>query len=290
MVYIPKSALSEDLSLAWLDRQGKIERLPAPPRPYREPHLSPDGRQIAVTLKGRSSDIWVYNIPRGTLTRVTFDGRASGPVWSPDGLRIAYSSFKNGQWAILWKLPDASAREETLVGPQNFQQFPVSFTPDAKSLAYMLSNPHGPLNINVVSVKGDRTPRTLVATEFEVSGGLFSPDGRWFVYFSVESGGSEMYVQPFQGPGGKWQVSTSGGFGAVWSHSGREIFYESGNQIFSVDVAAQPRFTSSRPHVVTHFTPALGANFLYNRQFDVAPDGRRFLVVAKAENTPSEEL
>ena len=285
LVYESKTVLPDDLSLAWLDRQGKIEKLPGPPRAYREPHLSPDGRQIAVTVGGQNSDIWVYDISRGTLTRVTFDGTAGAPVWSPDGKRIAYASFKNGQFVILWKPADGSGMEETLVSPQNAMQAPLSFALDGKSLAYMFSNPNAHIEVKLASLEGNRTAKSLVATQFDAIGGQFSPDGRWLAYFSNESGQFEVYVQPFPGPSGKWQISASGGYGPVWARSGRELFYEDGNQIFSAAVTTRPRFVSSIPRPIVPFTPAVIGLFAYNQVFDVAPDGKRFLVIAPGGGT-----
>jgi len=291
LVYIPKGILYGDLSLAWLDRHGKVEKLPVPPRAYREPHLSPDGKQIAVTVGGQNTDIWEYDISRGTLTRVTFDGTAAAPVWSPDGKRIAYASFKNGQFVILWKPADGSGMEEVLVSPQSSLQVPLSFTPDGKFLAYMFSNPNARLQVNLAPLHGERTPKPFVASQFDDNGGLFSPDGRWLAYFSNESGQFEVYVQPFPGPGGRWQISASGGYGPVWARSGRELFYTDGNQIFSAGVTTQLRLVSSTPRPVVPFTPGVIGLFSYNRIFDVAPDGQRFLVVEKSgENTAPEEL
>jgi Tol biopolymer transport system component len=291
LVYIPKGILYGDLSLAWLDRHGKIEELPAPPRAYREPHLSPDGRQIAVTVGGQNNDIWVYDISRGTLTRVTFDGTAAAPVWSPDGKRIAYTSFKNGQFVILWKPADGSGMEEMLVNPQFSMQVPLSFTPDGSFLAYMFSNPNAHIQVNLAPLHGERIPKPLVASQFDDNGGLFSPDGRWLAYFSNESGQFEVYVQPFPGPGGKLQISASGGYGPVWARSSQELFYEDGNQIFSAGVTTHPHFVSSTPHPVVPFTPGVIGLFSYNRIFDVAPDGQRFLVVENSgENKGPEEL
>jgi len=294
LIYIPQSAMSKDLSLAWLDRQGKIERLPVPPRPYREPHLSPDGKQIAVTVGVQNPDIWVVDIPHGLLTRLTFDGAASEPVWAPDGRRIAYSSLKDRHWAILCKALGSTEEEETLVSPQSYFQFPVSFTPDGRFLTYVFGNPRaeGRLNINVAPLKGNDSPRSIVAGQSELmSGGQFSPDGHWLLYFSgEESGAPGVYVEPFGRPGGRVRVST-GGAGAVWSRNGREVFYEIGNQILSATVTTQPHFASSTPHPVVTFTPALGPNFLHNREFDVAPDGRRFLVVTSSrDNTAPDAL
>lgn len=176
---------------------------------------------------------WEYDISRGTLTRVTFDGTAAAPVWSPDGKRIAYASFKNGQFVILWKPADGSGMEEVLVSPQSSLQVPLSFTPDGKFLAYMFSNPNARIQVNLAPLHGERTPKPFVASQFDDNGGLFSPDGRWLGYFSNESGQFEVYVQPFPDPGGGWQISASGGYGPVWARSGRELFYTDGNQIFS---------------------------------------------------------
>ena len=247
--------------------------------------------EIAVTVGGQNTDIWVYDISRGTLTRVTFDGTAAAPVWSPDGKRIAYASFKNGQFVILWKPADGSGMEEVLVSPQSSMQVPLSFTPDGKFLAYMFSNPNARIQVNLAPLHGERTPKPFVTSQFDDNGGLFSPDGRWLAYFSNESGQFEVYVQPFPGPGGRWQISASGGYGPVWARSGRELFYTDGNQIFSAGVTSQLRLVSSTPRPVVPFTPGVIGLFSYNRIFDVAPDGQRFLVVEKnGGSTAPEEL
>jgi WD40-like Beta Propeller Repeat len=225
LVYIPKGILYGDLSLAWLDRHGKVEKLPMP------------------------------------------------------------------KFVILWKPADGSGMEEVLVSPQSSLQVPLSFTPDGKFLAYMFSNPNARLQVNLAPLHGERTPKPFVASQFDDNGGLFSPDGRWLAYFSNESGQFEVYVQPFPGPGGRWQISASGGYGPVWARSGRELFYTDGNQIFSAGVTTQPHLVSSTPRPVVPFTPGVIGLFSYNRIFDVAPDGQRFLVVEKSgENTAPEEL
>jgi eukaryotic-like serine/threonine-protein kinase len=136
---------------------------------------------------------------------------------------------------------------------------------------------------------GDRKAQPFLRTPFLESAPRFSPDGRWLTYVSDESGHREIYVQPYPGPGGKWQISTEGGTEPVWNPSGRELFYRSGDKMMVVDVAAQPSFAAGKPKVLFERpyqpTPATLSNY------DVSPDGQRFLMlkpVAAAEGAPTQ--
>jgi Tol biopolymer transport system component len=106
----------------------------------------------------------------------------------------------------------------------------------------------------------------------------FSPDSRWIAYQSEESGRYEVYVQPFPGPGGKWEISTNGGTMPVWAQNGRELFYMSSGRLMSVSVTAQPTFTASTPRIVADYPRSLMGR-LTNGVYDVSPDGQRFLFV-----------
>ncbi|MGH9421798.1 MAG: TolB family protein, partial [Thermoanaerobaculia bacterium] len=115
-----------------------------------------------------------------------------------------------------------------------------------------------------------------------------SPDGRWLAYSTLNSGRAEVYVQPFAG-GGRWQISTDGGRGPLWAHSGRELFYRNGNRMMAVTVAAQPAFTPGPPREIFHgsflpITSNIGANY------DITPDDRQFLMVQPAEHPPTTSL
>lgn len=130
---------------------------------------------------------------------------------------------------------------------------------------------------------GDLKAQPFLRTPFTEGGPRFSPDGRWLAYVSDESGRREIYVQPYPGPGGKWQISTEGGGEPVWNRNGRELFYRSGGKMMAVDVATQPSFTAGKPRVLFEGpylpTPLTSANY------DVSPDGQRFLMLKPNEST-----
>ena len=289
LAYVPGSAISTEGVLAWTDRKGSIEGLNAPVRDYIEPHLSPDGQRVAVTIgPGSNTDVWVYDIPHGTLTRLTFDGHDIAPVWSPDGKRIAYAANRTGGWEILSKLADGSGAEESLIAGQDWFQITGSWSPDGKYLAYMPVSPETGTDIWVLPLAGDRKPWPFAQAKFNERQPRFSPDGHWIAYTSDESGRTEIYVQPFPGPGGKWQVSTEGGNWPVWAHDGRELFYLNGNKIMSVSITTHPSFGASTPRFLAEASPLLPARFA-NAAYDLSPDGQRFLFVrAKEQNAPGE--
>jgi serine/threonine-protein kinase len=183
LVYVAGSGQAgAELTLAWVDRKGAAEPLPAPPRLYSGPVLSPDGRLIAIYI---GNDIWVYDLARDGLTRLTFEGRNFLPVWTPDGKRVAYSSVRNGVESILWRLADGSGPEEQLLTAGGIPR-PNSFTPDGRSLIYVISDPKTGVDIWVLPLDGDRKPRVFLQTPFSETTSDLSPDGRWLAYLSNE--------------------------------------------------------------------------------------------------------
>ncbi len=275
LVYVPGDPQGASSPLAWVNRQGAIQPLPAPARPYIDPHLSPDGKRVAVAVRGAgNSDIWVYEIARNTLTRITFEGSNKAPVWTPDGKRIAYHSERAGasNFGIYWKAADGSGPEERLTTSTQ-GQYPESFSPDGKFLVFSEFDPQTQSDIWALPLEGNRQPRPFLKTPAYEQNAVFSPDGHWVAYSSSESGQTEVYVQAFPGPGGKWQISSGGGDRAVWSKNGRELYYYLGTRLMSVAVTTQPAFAAGSPQPMFEGrSPTLAANV--TSLYDVAADGR----------------
>ena len=278
LVYVPAApSLLEERTLVWVDRQGAIEPLAAPPRAYGSAgiNLSPDGQRVAVAF---ARDTWVYDILRETLTRLTFES-SSNPLWTPDGKRITFQSTRFGPRNLFWKLADGSGAAEQLL-ENALPHSPQSWSPDGKLLAFTEVHPSTNVDIWMLPLEGERKPEVFLQTPFTETGPVFSPDGHWLAYRSNESGRREMYVQPYPPTGAKWQISTEGGEEAVWAPSGRELFYRNGNQMMAVDITTEPTFTHGTPQLLFE-----GEYFSYGPRavYDVAPDGQRFLMIKEGE-------
>jgi Tol biopolymer transport system component len=288
LVYVPGSAQSSAQPLAWVSRNKTEQALPAPPHDYSFPQLSPDGRRLAVMVADQGSpQIWLYDLSRDTLTRLTFSGSFNGaPTWTPDGKRVAFVSNKEGQSNIFWELADGSGGLERLT-TSDYVSFPRSFSPDGQLLAYVELHPTTGNDIWVLRMS-DRKAQPFLRTEFNEAAPAFSPDGRWLAYISDESGRYEVYVQPYPGPGGKYQISTAGGTEPVWNPKGKELFYRNGDKMMAVDVATRPGFSVGKPRMLFQgpYMPTTGTSPFYG----VSPDGQRLLMVKPAEATPSSYL
>jgi len=292
LVYLPENAYTHDGLIVWVDRKNQVKELAAPARHYGSPHISPDGERVAVAIpSGNSgSDIWVYEIPHGTLTRLTFDEHSSAPLWSPDGKRIAFATTRPTGLAILVKPADGSGTEETLVPGESLILVPTSWSSNGKFLAYWSVGSATGRDIWVAPLTGERKPQPFLQTRFNEMQARFSPNDRWIAYMSEESGRYEVYVQPFPGPGGKWQISTDGGTVPVWAQNGRELFFMSSGKLMSVGITTQPTFSASNPRMVADI-PSFLMGRLSNGVYDVSPDGQRFLFVkANVENGPPDEV
>jgi Tol biopolymer transport system component/predicted Ser/Thr protein kinase len=277
---VPSAAQNK---LVWVDRKGTEEPLDAPPHAYRNPRISPDGQRVAVTIDELGSQEWLLDTKRGTLTRLTFEGSYNGALaWTPDGKRVVFGSDRAGQRNLFWQLADGSGGTERLATSDR-SQVASSWSPDGQTLAFEQINPGTGYDLFVYRV-GDRKVETFLQTRFNEIAPRFSPDGRWLAYASDESGRNEVYVQPYPGPGGKWQISTEGGREPVWARNG-ELFYRSGDKMMAVETNTKANFSADTPKVLFE-----GHYATYNTMpaYDVTPDGQRFLLAKTAEQGPQE--
>jgi Tol biopolymer transport system component/predicted Ser/Thr protein kinase len=269
--------------LVWVDRKGTEQPLAAPPHAYRNPRLSPDGQRVAVTIDELGTQEWLLDTKRGTLTRLTFEGNYNGALaWTPDGKRIVFGSDRAGPRNLFWQLADGSGGTERLATSDR-AQIAGSWSPDGQTLAFEESNPGTGYDLLVYRVE-DRKVQPFLQTRFNEIAPQFSPDGRWLAYVSDESGRNEVYVQPYPGPGGKWQISTEGGTEPIWARNG-ELFYRNGDKMMAVGTTTKANFSADTPKVLFegHY-----ATFNTMPAYDATPDGQRFLLAKTAEQGPQE--
>jgi serine/threonine-protein kinase len=281
LAYVPGGSSIGERTFVWVDRKGAAQQLPAPARAYLSPRLSPDGRRLAVGIAGANPGVWLYDLARGTSTRLTETAILSFPIWTPDGKRSTFTLTREGSLNLYWMPADGSGVPERLTTSEN-SQWLGSWSPDGQVLAFSEQDATNGWDIWVLNLKDDRKQQPFLRTPFNEGAPEFSPDGRWLAYQSDESGRAETYVRPFPGPGGKSQISTEGGTEPVWARNGRELFYRNGDKMMAAGVEFKPTFTAARPKLLFegHYVPS-APSFLAN--YDVSPDGQRFLMVKGSE-------
>jgi Tol biopolymer transport system component len=276
-------------SLSWVDRTGAVQPLALPARAYLSPRLSFDGHRVVVWTQG-DRNVWVQDLARGTLTRLTSEARNARAIWTPDGTRVTYGSAIGGDENIFWKPADGSGPAERLITSDNENALAAaSWSPDGQTLAFVEESQETGADIWTLSLAGDRRPRAIIQTRFNEAYPEFSPDGRWLAYASDESGRTEVYVQPYPGPGPRHQVSTDGGTAPTWSRDERELFYTTAQTVggqatltrmMAVPISLRPTFIAGAPRML--FQGRYGASATI-RGYDVTPDVRRFLMVQQKE-------
>jgi Tol biopolymer transport system component len=290
LAYVPGGIVGGNSTLVWVDRRGAAQPLPAPPRGYDTPRLSPDGQQLAVGINGTNPGVWLYDLVRGTLTKLIEAGVISPyPLWSPDGKRITFKA-PLGDPFNLYQIPaDGTGAPEPLTTGETIT-WPGSWSPDGRVLAFVVFGP-GPGNsgIRLLKLEGHRKPQPFLSQTVTAPGPVFSPDGHWLAYASNESGRREVYVAAYPGPGGKLQISVDGGGEPVWNRNGRELFYRGGDalaKMMAVDVTIQPAFSAGKPRVLFEgrYLTSAGSP----ADYDVSPDGQRFLMVKGSDEAPAQ--
>jgi serine/threonine-protein kinase len=286
LVYIPGPSDKGDRTLVWVDRNGRAEPLPLPPRSYLHPRFSPDGRQLAIEIEGPNHDFYLYDFARAVLTKMTTDGESHWPVWSPDGSRLAYRSGHMAAWRM-WEVPADRSRAAQQLPGSGVSQSAESWSPDGRVIAYTAKTNDPGSHIMVTSLD-DRQSRSIVDVQAPAGSPKFSPDGRWLAYCSSESGTSQVYVQAFPGPGAKMQVSADGGTDPVWKRTSGELYFRNGDKMMAVAVSTAPTFTAGRPQMLWegHYSHGMSASCgpagATSSNYDVTPDGKRFLMIKDA--------
>jgi serine/threonine-protein kinase len=265
----------------WVDRAGNEEPITAPARPYLYPRLSPDGQRLVVASQDLEQDLWMWDVQRASLSRLTFDpAQDIIPTWTPDGQRLLFGSARAGPRNIYEQAADGSGVARQLHVSPNFQDA-TSVSPDGTRIVLNEATPNQGRDIRLLTLTPSPRVEPLVETRFEERGGILSPDGRWLAYESNSSGRFEIYVRPFPAIGdGQWQVSTTGGVQALWSRDGGELFYRTlDGAVMSVPVAPRAgTWSSGTPAMLFTDTYVMGGANV-SRQYDVSPDGQRFVML-----------
>ncbi len=283
LLYTGGGRATDPFEIVWVTLDGTAEPVdPGWVGDFGSLALSPDGRQLAVSVvQGSEEQIWVKQLPRGPLTKLTFEGSQNfRPSWTPDGRSLLFVSNRGASSDLYMKRADGSDVDQVVLD----RDLPIweGFRSRGGWLVYRTL----PRDIAAVSPQGDSV--SLVATPFSEVRPQLSPDERWLAYQSDESGRAEVYVRPFPASStAKWQVSTSGGVGPAWSPDGRQIYYWSNtNQLMAVAVIPGAVFTMGERRALFATGDYFGALGTYS----VAPDGRRFVMTRARYGDQSTEL
>jgi serine/threonine-protein kinase len=287
LVFAAGNSKTAEQSLLWVDRGGAARPVIGRQAPFWFPRVSPDGGRIAVSMDGAFSKVWVMDIERGTLTPVTqLPGDQGLGQWMPDSVHVTFAADTEGSGTMRMfsdRYDGAGTATLHFGGPES--AFPLSWSPDGKTLLYRVIKAGTGEDVWVYS-NTDRTSRPFLNGPANESSAVFSPDGQWVAYVSADSGRDQVYVRPFPGPGTRTQISIDGGVAPVWSRDGRELFFANSDTLFATPVRLVPTFTSGKARRL--FSGPYNFNEI-TRNYDVAPDGRRFVVLPRrAESAPRQ--
>ena len=298
-VLVHRATAAERRQLVWMDRAGRRLGTVAAQDENNllNPELAPDSRRVAVqrTVQG-NADSWVLD---GDVSRrLTFHpANDNAPVWSPDGSRLVFRSNRGGTFDLYEKPASGAGTEQLLLANAQIK-LPLDWSADGRILLYQVLDPETGFDLWALPLVGDRNPFPIVNTRFNERNGQFAPDGRWIAYDSNETGRVEVYVQPFPGPGGKWQISTGGGTAPRWRHDGRELYYiRPDGTMMAVPVRASADGQALEPgapaplfRVPVVFGGSAATGGAAKAQYAVAPDGQRFLINVTVEEATAPPI
>ncbi|MFI5181269.1 MAG: protein kinase [Thermoanaerobaculia bacterium] len=271
--------------LTWLDTSGRRLATVGERSVAYSLRLSPDGRRALAILGDPNNDIWVYELERGVRIRLTRDAQViMSPQWSPDGSQILFGAQQGPNQFTFATVLANGAGEKTVLYQSEERIEPTDWSRDGRYVLVDRGN-IGAVDVWAIPLADPAGAFRLIQTPSYRTGGQFSPDGRWVAFNSRESGRTEVYVTSFSERGARWQVSASGGTQPRWRRDGQELYFVGADgELMSAAVDCRgPRFEvrDVKPlfRVSMFAGPRLGAH-----AYDVAPDGKRFLVNAAGES------
>ena len=283
LVYWPDARLSH--RLVWVDRSGKQEPLPLPPAMYHAPRVSPDGQTVAYAIgHDFSSDVWKHDLATGATVRLTSGGRSAVPLWTPDGQRLIVSRLRASGRDLAELHVRGTSEPKPIALPETFlpgaSKLPIGWADSGRTLLVRVLPVENQPVIWAVTPDGTSQPRPVAPSALYAD---ISGDGGWIAYRAQESiqGLSQVFVTTFPHGRPEWKVSTAGGVLPVWANTGRELFYRSGNRIMAVPVTLGETFTSGTPQPL--FEAPYYEGDPGSPNYDVTPDGQRFVMVFPAD-------
>ncbi|MEZ5427788.1 MAG: protein kinase [Pyrinomonadaceae bacterium] len=265
LIYLPVTKMTDNY-LVWVNRDGESKPVFDQKGDFSSPRISPDGKRIVVKL---DDDIWVYEVESGRAIRITTAGRNEIPLWSLDGRSVIYTTESEGVWTIYRKNADGTGDAEPLTsGPKQYHAY--SIHPTENLLTATLFASTGNTDILTIDLT-DKSQKQLLTSPFKEDTARFSPDGKWLAFHSMESGKSQVFVQPWGTAGERIPVTKGNGMFPVWTGNNRELIYRRGNKFFAVELQTSPALK------VLSEKPLFEGKYLTS--YDVSPDGERFLMV-----------
>jgi Tol biopolymer transport system component/predicted Ser/Thr protein kinase len=278
---------SDRQQLTTVDRSGATLATMGEPQRQNDPTFSPDGRKLAVVVTDTDPDIWIYDLDRGIRSRLTSDPAAEIlGAWTPSGDQITYASNRNRNFDIFSK-PSSGAGEATLLVGTPAMERALDWSRDQNYLLYMTGTPETQGDLMYRERGSDGAlgeAKVFMKTPANETFGQFSPDGRFVVYASDQSGTTEIYVRDFPRAANQWQISDHGGFNPRWSRDGKEIYYLAEGGVMAVSIAMRPAFSPAAP--VRLFEKRGMRTAALFRQYDISPDGKRFAILEKPPGEP----
>jgi eukaryotic-like serine/threonine-protein kinase len=269
--------------IVWLNRDGTTTALPIEPRAYRRPRLSPDGRQVAVSLEERGIvSIWLYDLARETFTRLTPRGEFVGdPLWSADGRQIAY--WSRTQRGIFTMAVDGSDQPVRLTSLESGIQYADAWSADGSTIAFIQDE--SGIKLFTVSTRPPHDIRPLTSGPGANVEAAFSPDGRWVTHVAFDGNVAELVIGPTSVPERRWPIASSGRY-PIWSADGKDVLFVDADAIHRIAIDANTGRPSGKPAKVMNIPTSL----LGLRHLNPSADGKRFLMAERvqSEDTPSE--
>jgi len=279
------------IDVVWIARDGKRTPSGMPPALYTRIVLSPDGRRVAYCegpSGGARTDVGIADLVNGGQLQLTSNGKAGPPAWTPDGTSLVYETPVGD--AVLLQRADGTAPPQVIWKPRYLVPItPSSFSPDGSAALLTLNGLAGRSDIFILPLNGRGEGRPFISTPGAEYSGMISPNGRWIAYVGEYEGGPQVYVQAYPSLAGRWRVSSGGGVAPRWSRDGKELFYIKRDELCAVAVREEPTFAPGEPKPL--FKLDLPGTSEWTEMYDVAPDGKRFLVMApRKENQRSPRL